>query len=363
MLKFNAVKYKNRDLGFSIVEDTLPVKVENGHFTLPSEDVILVKVHAAALNPIDVLIKNSLLPWIFKGDKGFANDYSGEIAAIGSRAAASTGFSVGDRIAGLYQVFLGPGTTSEYILINPFKGDGASARKLPENLSYQQGASYPLVLGTAQTMFDTIEKGNSYEKILVLGAGTAVGRYCVQLALKVYGSKHVVVTCSERTEKTIRELGATEVIDYTKHKSILNPVLESVKETGKFDAVLDCCGNSDLFPQITTILKNRKGFGSYVTIVGDNKANFQTGNILSMIFDNFGVGLRTLQKKLGFLPYFYTQALLDANGPWPDKCVKNFADGKLKVFIDSEYPLTDIQKAVDRLQTNKASGKVVVNVV
>lgn len=363
MLKFNAVKYKNRTLPFTIVKDSLPVKTENGRFKLPSEDVVLVKVHSAALNPIDIFVKNSLLPWIFKGDKGFGNDYSGEVAAIGVRAAKKTGFSVGDRIAGLYQVILGPGSTSEYILISPFKGDGANARKLPDNLSYQQGASYPLVLGTAQTMFDTVEKGNSHKNVLILGAGTAVGRYCVQLALKVYGSENVVVTCSGRTEETIKDLGATAVIDYTKHNSLLNPVIELVKETGKFDVILDCCGNSDLFPQITTILKNRKEFGSYVTIVGDNKANFQSGNILGMVLDNSRAVLRTAKKKFGVLPYFYTQTMLDVNGPWPDKCAKNLADGKLKMFIDSEYHMSDIQKAVDRLQTNKASGKVIVNMV
>lgn len=363
MLSFNAVKYKNRSLGFSIVKDSLPVKVEKGKFILPSKDVILVKVHAAALNPFDLLIKNSLLPWIFKGDKGFGNDYSGEVAAIGSRAAESTGFSVGDRIAGLYQVFFGPGTTSEYILINPFKSDGASARKIPQSLSYQEGASYHVVLGTAQTMFDTVEKGNSFKNVLILGAGTAVGRYCVQLALKVYGSENVVVTCSGRSDKTIRELGATAVIDYTKHSSILNPVLENVKEIGKFDVILDCCGNSDLFSKINLVIKNRKGMGSYVTIVGDQKSNFETGTILGMLKSNFRVFFRTTQKKLGFLPYFYTQTMLDANGPWPDKCVKNLADGKLKMFIDSEYHMKDIQRAVNRLQSNQASGKVIVNMI
>ncbi|GEQ70450.1 hypothetical protein JCM33374_g4127 [Metschnikowia sp. JCM 33374] len=363
MLKFNAVKYKNKSSGFPVVEDSLPVKVEDGKYILPSEDDILVKVHAAALNPVDVIIKNSFPDWLFKGDKGFGMDYSGEVIAIGSAAAASTGFAVSDKIAGLVQNFFGIGTISEYILINPKKPDGINARKIPQNLSYQEGAAFPLVFGTAQSMFDSVQKGNSFNKVLVLGAGTAVGRYCVQLASKVYGSKHIVVTCSGRTEEVIRELGATSVIDYTKHKSILNPVLESLKEYGEFDAIFDCCGNSDLFPQISSILKPRKDFGSYVTIVGDSKANFQTGSMGSLVLGNLSVGLRVAKSWLGFLPYFYTQTLLDVSGSWPDKCVKHLQDGKVKVSIDSEYLMSETQKAVDRLQSNKASGKVIVNIV
>ncbi|KAM9892185.1 hypothetical protein OXX80_010152 [Metschnikowia pulcherrima] len=363
MLKFKAVKFKNRTSGFPVVEDCLPVEVKNGNYVLPSEDNILVKVHAAALNPVDVIVKNSFPPWLAKGDKGFGMDYSGDVVAIGSSAAASSGLSAGDRIAGLYQNLLGPGTISEYILINYKKNDGMNARKIPEQLSYQQGAAYPLVFGTAQTMFDSIKDGNSYEKILILGAGTAVGRYCVQLASKVYGSKHIVVTCSARTEQTIRELGATSVIDYTKHQSILNPVLDTVKELGEYDAILDCCGNSDLFPQITSVLKGREKFGSYVTIVGDYKANFQTGSIGNLVLGNLWVGLRIAKSWLGILPYFYTQALVDPSGSWPDKCAKNLAEGKVKVFIDSEFAMVETQKAVDRLQSNKASGKVIVNVV
>ncbi|OBA20175.1 GroES-like protein [Metschnikowia bicuspidata var. bicuspidata NRRL YB-4993] len=363
MLEFRAIKYKNKTLDFAVVADSLPVQVQNGQYQLPSEDDFLVKVHAAALNPVDLIIKNSLSPWLFRGTRGFGMDYSGDIVAIGRQAAAATGLAVGDRIAGLYQKPLGAGTISEYLLVDHKKPEGRNARKLPDSMSYQEGAAYPLVFGTAQTMFDTVAKGNSFGKVLVLGAGTAVGRHCVQLALKVYGAEHVVVTCSARTEHTIRALGATSVIDYTQHPSILNPVLEAVKETGPFDVVLDCCGNSDLFPQMAAVLKPRGEAGSYVSIVGDTKANFKTSSIGGLVLGSFWVTVRMVRNTLGLLPYFYSQALLDQGGSWPDKCIKNLSEGKVRVFIDSEYAMADTHKAVDRLLSNQASGKVIVNVV
>lgn len=240
------------------------------------------------------------------------------------------------------------------------KPTGANCRKLPDNLTFQQGAAWPLVFGTAQSMFDSIAKGNSFNKILVIGAGTSVGRYVVQLGKKVYNSSEIVVSCSSKTESLIKELGATTVIDYTKQKSILNPVLESVKESGPFDAIFDCCGNSDLLGDMLTVLKGRAEGGTYTTIAGDAKLDFSKGpgNLPSQIFSHF----RLLRSNFGFLPYFYKMVLVNPADSWPDKCVKALAEHDFKVFIDSEYPMDQVSEAVKRLQSNKAAGKVIINI-
>lgn len=128
---------------------------------------------------MDILLKYAMLPWTFRGDKGLGLDYAGEVVAIGDAVAAKYGFSVGDRIAGLYLDPLGPGTLSEYIVVNPFKSSGKNARQIPQNLSYQEGAAYPAVFGTAQYLFDVTRKGNSFKKILVIGGGTSVGRFVI----------------------------------------------------------------------------------------------------------------------------------------------------------------------------------------
>lgn len=360
-LTFKAVQFKNKNTPLEVKTVTLPVQTRNGELVVGTNE-LLVKVHATALNPVDLLLRNAMLPLLFRGDKGFGFDYCGDVAAIGAAAAAKSGLSVGDRVAGLYQDALGPGTIAEYILIDPSKPTGLNARKIPDHFSYQQGAAYPLVFGTAQTLFDFINKGNSYNKILVLGAGTSVGRYVVQLAKQLYHSTEIVVTCSGRTAEAIAELGATKIIDYTKHKSILNPVLELVKESGKFDAILDCCGNGDLFPEITTILQDREHHGTYNTVTGDHKSNF-LGSMLGLMVGNLSSGFRAFRSKIGLLPYYYNLCFVNPLGPWPDRCAENLASGKVKVFIDSEYPMEDVKGACDRLLSNKAVGKVIVNVV
>lgn len=358
---FKAVKFSNCATPLTVGTQDIPVTEKNGEYILPSENSILVKVHAAALNPIDLIIKNSLSPWIFRSEKGFGFDYSGVVVAIGSKAAEKNNLKVNDRVAGLFQDALGPGTVAEYVLVDASTAHGANARALPEKLSFQQGAAYPLVFGTAQTMFDNISKGNSFKKILVIGAGTSVGRYCVQLGSKVYNSSEIVVSCSGRTEDAIKELGATDVIDYTKQKSILNPVLESVKNSGPFDAIFDCCGNSDLLNDLRTILKSREEGGSYTTIAGDSKLDFSK-SALSLIFSSFASTVRMIKNRMGWIPYYYSMTLVNGAGEWPDKCIKAFNEHDIKVFIDSEYSMDQINEAAEKLQSNKAVGKIIINI-
>lgn len=358
-LEFKALTWKNKNTPLKISTDSLPVEQSaDGSYQVDSKS-ILVKIKAAALNPVDIILKSLAIPGVFRGEKGFGLDYSGEVVALGSLAAQKTGLAVGDRVCGLHQTPFGRGTVSEFTLIDITQKFGKSIRKIPGNLSWEQAAAYPLVFGTAETMFNSCTKGNKFNKVLILGAGTSVGRYCVQLAKYVYGSEHIVVTCSGRTEPTARELGATEVIDYSKSKSILNPVLELVKETGKFDAVLDCCGNADLFSNISTILRSKKEFGSYVTIVGDAKLEYTVSGFMA-VPKNALAAIRAIRSKIGLLPYYYLSVLIQADGPWPDELVLAFNKHKIQVFVDSSYPFADFQAAVDRLGSNKAVGKVVI---
>ena len=120
--------------------------------------------------------------------------------AIGAEAAKKNEVQINNRVTGLYQDILGPSTDAEYVLVDASKETGSNARKLPEKLSFQEGAAYPLVFGTAQTMFYNIAKDTLFRNILVIG-GTSVGRSCVQLGSKVYGSTKIVVNCSGKSEE------------------------------------------------------------------------------------------------------------------------------------------------------------------
>ena len=351
-----AVTYTTNALPLTLKTVSLPVEQKDGQFVVGEND-ILVKVHYAALNPVDSILKNSVYGWLSKSEKGFGKDFSGDVAAIGAKAAAQTSLSVGDRVTGLNHSIFKNGTLSEYMLVNAFDKSGRATTKIPDEMPYDKAAAFPLVLGTAHQMFEVALKGNSYRKVLILGGGTSVGRFAIQLAKNVYGSEEIVVTCSERSAETLKGFGATSYIDYTKQKSLLQPVLEHVKTSGPFDLILDTCGNSDLFGHM-----NRSEGGSYITISGDSKYDYSKMTVSAYFMNGLHMVVRSLRLALGFLPYLYKLTMLDLDHDRTELLIRYIMDGKVLICIDSEYPLEDFQEAVDRQLSNKAQGKVLVKI-
>lgn len=357
---FKALRYNNNTTPVTLKETLFPdVEELPTGYKVPDKKV-LVKVHYAALNPIDFLLKNAASCWIFRGERGFASDYSGEVVALGSKAAQKTGLKVGDRVNGLNQTPFGNGTAAQYTLVDPFAEAGESIRKTPDSLPLDQAASYPLVLGTAQSFFNEVNPKNALKKVLILGAGTSVGRYTVQVAKKAYNVQEVVVTCSGKSADLITSLGADKIIDYTQHKSILNPVLELVKESGKFDAIFDCAGNADLFPEIHNIIQNKANFGYYGSIAGDSKLKYGSDSLLSLLIKNLNGGFRLVASRLGYYDYFYNIVKLHPGDKWADKAIKYQSELQFVNSIDSEWPALEYQKALDKLASNHASGKVLI---
>ena len=235
-LTYKAYTYSSKNDPIHVTNQHILLVKKGDEYTVPSNK-ILVKVDSAALNPVDLMLYNSaIFPFtLMNSNQGIGRDYSGVVEAIGS--GDDLGLKVGDKVCGLYLHPLGKGTVAEYILLDG-KTDVA-VNVIPSNLSITEASSWPLVYGTAFAMHDGVAVKD--KKVLVLGTATSVGRYVVSLAKK-YGAKEIVTTNSERSLDLVAALGSTSQIDYTKHKSILTPVLESVKDSGSFDAVFDCCG-------------------------------------------------------------------------------------------------------------------------
>lgn len=359
-LSFRALTYTNRHEPMAIREQLIDLERQaDGSYEVPL-DKVLVKVHSASLNPVDTIFYNSAY-WFAKyinKDRGVGHDYSGTVASIGTDAARTTGFKVGDKVNGMFFNIFGKGSAAEYVLIDPTAKDDLAISRVPMNLDLVEASTWPLVYGTANNMFASIPKVIPGAKVLVLGGATSVGRYVIQLAKNVHGATEIVSTNSSGSDAIVKELGATKNIDYTRHQSILNPVLESVKETGEFDYIFDCCGGYDLFPQIDHVIKKN---GYYITAVGDKKPTFKSIDVFSMIISNFYSTFRATLSKLSLLNYYFI-FLPSMPGPWIHEGVKHLEDGSVRVFIDSTHRFEDFQKAFDIMNSNKARGKVVLRV-
>lgn len=358
-LDFRAIKY---DGGSHVLRlDNLKLELtpqEGGGYGVGPHE-ILVKVYYAALNPVDLVGFNTLLPFIGK-NKEIGNDYSGEIVSIGEDAEKKTGFKTGDKVCGLL-LLLSKGTLSEYILLDSRKKDEyAGMVHIPQNLSLAEASCWPLVFGTA---YNALKKVGAIEggKILIIGGATSVGRYCVQLSKEMFKYNEVVAVCSSSSADHVKSLGADKIIDYTRYGSIESPVIEEARE-GKFDSIIDCCGNSDLFDRIKDILKTGAKKSHYVTLVGDYKMNYLTTTFFTLLSNNLWPLFRMISSKLGLLPYVYTLYLLSIDHEWVSRCKELIEEDHGKVEIDHIYDMDNSYEAIKHLQSGRANGKVVIRV-
>ena len=361
-LNYRAYTFKGRSGPLEISNQSIKlVKTANG-YNVPA-DKILVKVHSAALNPADyTLYKSSSFPFSL-WEHGIGVDYSGTVVAIGELGAnnaaknATPNFKVGDKVNGSYPHPFGKGTLAEYVLLDTSTNLDSIVAKIPVNLTMNEAAAWPTVYGSSFLMISGLVLKD--KKVLVLGAATSVGRFVVSLS-KDGGAKEIVTTNSERSSSVVQQLGGTSFIDYAKHKSILEPVLESVKNTGKFDYVFDCCGNNDLLKHTSTILAH-----DYVTVVGDYKHSYRDITIYSNLLPMLRCLLRQFWSSLGFLGYKYRFVTFVSMGPkadWIKPAIKLIEEERVKVFVDSVYKFEDLDMAIERVNTNQARGKVVIQV-
>ncbi|KAI5970042.1 hypothetical protein CANMA_000866 [Candida margitis] len=341
-LEYKAWAYKNGNNPIELIQESVDlVKSSSGDYIAP-DGKILIKINYASLNPVDYKLYKAKPAFIrfINSKQGFGKDYSGQVVSIGNHT--STKVKVGDLVQGIQAPMIDRGSCAEYLLLDPTKSPIATKAT---NIDLAKAASFPLVLGTAMQISRGLKIKD--EKILILGAGTSVGRYAVQLC-RIKGAKEIVTTNSGKNADLISDLGATSQIDYRKNPNILQQVLESVKESGPFDHILDTVGGKELFPEIKHILK--KGGAYHTTNPGSSF---------------FAYTSSLLRKKLaawGFLGYDYSFGFLDYNGGWIDSARDLVQSGQVKLFIDSVYQFNDLHQAIDKLNGGRAQGKILLEV-
>lgn len=289
----------------------------------PSPTQLLVKVAACSVNPIDWKLRNGslrfLVPMRFPSIPGM--DLVGEVVAIGAKVA---GFRPGDRVIACLGA-RNAGTAAEFSVV-----DERSAALAPKALNDHQAAALPLAGLTAlQALRDRgrLREGGS---VLVVGGSGGVGHYAVQIA-KALGAK-VTAVCSTANVSWVRELGADEVIDYTRTTEF--------GPTASFDLVFDTVGSTP-FGHYEPLLKPD---GIYVTTV-----------------PGIGLMLRAL-----LLPLFSKKriraVMVKAKGNDLAFLAALAEQGRLRSVIDSVFPLAELDAAHRRSQSGHARGKIVVDI-
>lgn len=296
----------------------------------PKENEVLIKVHAAAANPLDWR-KMRADPFLVRLSDGFLRpketrlgaDVAGRVEAVG---AAVTRFRPGDEVFGER----GVAGFAEYIAMP----EECLAHK-PANISFEEAAAVPVAALTALQALRDHGQIKAGQKLLINGASGGIGTYAVQMG-KVFGAE-VTGVCSTRNLELVRSLGADHVIDYTR---------EDFTQNGRhYDLILDNVANHSvtkclqaLNPQAICVVAGFKTIGRllYTVTLGSwrAKANGQQVKIF-----NAQINSKDLMLLASWLE-----------------------SGQIKSVIDNCYPLNQTAEALSYLEKGHARGKVIISI-
>jgi NADPH:quinone reductase-like Zn-dependent oxidoreductase len=297
---------------------------------VPANDEVLIRVRAAALNPLDWRLMGA--PAIVARLVGIATfgkfsmpgvDVAGVVKAVG---AAVTQFKPGDEVFGA-----GKGSCAEF----------ACARETeialkPGELSLEQAASIPIGGWTALQGLRDHAGLKPGQKVLINGAAGGVGIFAVQIA-RWLGAEMTAV-CSARNVDFVLSLGAQHAIDYTRDDFTRSDV--------RYDVIFDLVGHGSLHACRRVL----KPGGIYVAIAPPKGA----------------IRMFIRMPAIRVVPLFVSQKMkffVAKRRPDDLRLLAGLmADGKIVPVIDRTVPLAETADAMRYLELGHARGKVVIAV-
>ena len=295
----------------------------------PKENGVLIKVHAASINPMDWhKFRAPLLVRLGEGlskpkNPRMGGDLAGRVEAVGSSV---TGFKPGDEVYGCCT-----GAFAEYVSANQIY-----IAPKPANLSFEQAAALPVVALTALQGLRDTGKIKTGQKVLINGASGGIGTIAVQLA-KYYGAE-VTGVCSTRNLEMVRSIGADHVIDYTQ--------TDFTRTGQKYDLIYDAIGNRSVWDYRRALNANGicviAGFTSFQRLF----AHLILGAAVSRMGDRKVLFMGIAQPNQ--MDLLFMNNLLET--------------GKVIPVIDQCYPLSQTEEAIRYVGKKHARGKVIIQV-
>lgn len=296
------------------------LKIEEVAHPTPQANELLIKIHAAAMNPKDALMRKGRMKFLVRGRFPYIPGYdlAGEVVKVGKNVHA---FQAGDQVYGMINNHLG-GAHAAYAAV-----PAAEIAHKPKNISWEEAAAVPLAALTSLQALVTLSHIQAGDHVCINGASGGVGTFAIQIA-KAYRAQ-VTAVCSYRNVDLVRELGADEVVDYTKEK---------IEQSGrKFNIFYDAYGNKP--PQLAKpILAERAVYVSVLPrlhlFMRQALTFWAKQKVKVVVVDSNTADLQTLAK------------LIEA--------------GKVKPIIDSVFPIEEAAEAHKRIETRRAQGKIIL---
>src|SRR6266700_2075339 len=295
------------------------------------DDEVLIKVRAAAVNPLDLLFRGtSYMVRMITGlrkpkDTRLGVNVAGQVEAVGRNV---TQFKLGDAVFGTCK-----GALAKYVCTS----ESALVMK-PDNVTFEQAASVPVAALTAlQSLRD---KGQIHreQKVLVNGAAGGVGTFAVQIA-KWFGAD-VTGVCSTRNVEMVRSIGADHVVDYTQE--------DFTKSGQHYDVIFDLVSNHT-FSARRRALNPRGIYIAAGVLARSSMMSLLAGLMTDFVLSRFvSQEFVVLSAKVNREDVFVLGELMEA--------------GKVIPVIDRCYSLSEASEAIRYLEQGHARGKVIITI-
>jgi len=313
-----------------------------------NQEQCLIKIKAAALNHLDIWVRRGIpgvpLPMIM------GSDGAGIIEEIGKNV---TDFSIGDRVLIQPLTYCGKcrwckqnkenycekwgifgenqdGTQCDYMAI-----DTVHLRIIPEDMSYEEAAAFPLVSETSLTMLIDRAHIQPGETVFVWGASSGVGSMAIQIA-KAIGCTVITTVGDSKKGDFAKKLGADKVVNY-KIDDIIRVVKEYTDHSG-VDVVVEHVGTKTWETSLRILGKG----GRLVTCGATTGAEAKFD--IRRLFSKQQSILGSTMGNVGSL----------------DRALEMYRNGNIKPIVDKCFKMSEIQKAHKYLENGNQIGKVIV---
>lgn len=302
---------------------------------------LLVRVHAAGLNPVDFKTRQGMLKLVqrYPLPAVMGNELAGTVAAVGAGVAD---FAVGDRVFARVPKDR-MGALAEFAVLPQ-----DVVARMPAGADFTTAAGVPLAGLTAlQALRDELRLGPG-SRVFIPGGAGGVGTFAIQLA-KWLGA-NVTTTASPRGRALVERLGADVVIDYT---------IERIADHARdMDGAFDLIGGESLDAAFAAVKRG----GTVVSVAGmpepaTARKDLRRGWGLTALFWLASFGLRARARRHGVT---YRYLFMHPSGAELGELARLMEAGTLVPVIDRVFPFEEVAAAFAYLESGRAKGKVVV---
>ncbi len=313
---------------------------------------VLVRVKTAALNHLDIFVRNGLPGLKLKFPHIMGSDGAGVVEKVGENVknlqpgdevVLNPGISCGTCefcLRGEHSLcvtfhLLGEhvdGTYAEFV-----KAPAINCYPRPKGLTWEESAAFPLTFLTSWRMLVSKAQIKPGEWILIIGIGGGVAVASLQIS-KLFGLKTIVTSGSNEKLEKARELGADFTINH--NEADFAKEVRKITEKRGVDVVLDSVGKATWKKSLASLAKG----GRLVTCGATTGPNPET-DIARIFWNQLTI-------------YGSTMA---THGEFREM-MKIFEEGKVKPVVDSVFPLEDVKNAQQRMENKEQFGKIVIKV-